>query len=235
MTKGPLAVRFGDWTLTRAQAGTFALLHIEIENIGTATWSDTTRLAYHWLDDRDNPIVWDGERTKLPIVAPGEKITVDGRVRVPIPPGAYRFAPDLVLEHRAWFSQLGGALHSAEIEVFPREGVQRAELPDWVEAGPAWEEHVAAAHAQGYGVVAGSIRWHGGLGRRRPKELDPYEPGSGRITGFAYPLICPSVLGGIKLERLPDIAGLPAFGAPVDEPWVYDGRAVLRAHPSRRR
>ena len=36
-------------------------------------------------------------------------------------------------------------------------------------------------------------------------------------------------MDGVTLERLPDVAGLPAFAAPVAEPWVYDGRIVLRA------
>jgi hypothetical protein len=36
------------------------------------------------------------------------------------------------------------------------------------------------------------------------------------------------VLPGVELQRLEDVAGLPAYAAPRDEPWVYDGRAVLR-------
>ena len=235
MTKGPLAAHWGKWTLGKAHAGTFAFLHAELENAGTATWGGTIFLSYHWLDHRDNPIVWDGDRTPLPVVAPGERIAVEARVRAPIPPGAYRFAPDLVVEHRAWFSELGSGFPSGEVEVLPREGSRRVELPDGVEPAPDWEERVAAAHAEGYGVVAGSIRWQGGLGRPRPKALAAYEPGTGRVAGFSHPLICPSVLGGIELERLPDIAGLPAYTAPAGEPWIYDGRVVLWARPPKRR
>jgi hypothetical protein len=40
------------------------------------------------------------------------------------------------------------------------------------------------------------------------------------------------VLPGIELERLDDVEGLPAYAAPRDEPWVYDGRIVLRARSS---
>jgi hypothetical protein len=36
------------------------------------------------------------------------------------------------------------------------------------------------------------------------------------------------VLPGVALERLEDVEGLPAYAAPRDEPWVYDGRIVLR-------
>jgi hypothetical protein len=234
MTKGPLAVRWGSWTLDTPQAGAVGLARVELENAGTVAWRDSIRLAYHWLDDRDNPIVWDGERTALPMVAPGERVTVEARVRAPIPPGRYRFAFDLVAEHRAWFSALGGETASAEIEVRPRTGDAASEKPAWVEPAHDWAERVAAAHAEGYAVVAGAVAWPGGLGRRRPHALAPYEPGPGRIPGFPHPLLCPSVLDGIELDRLPDVAGLPAFAAPVEEPWVYDGRIVLAAKPSAR-
>jgi hypothetical protein len=48
------------------------------------------------------------------------------------------------------------------------------------------------------------------------------------VPGFSAPLVCPSVAPGVELDRLEDVAGLPAFAAPRDEPWVYDGRIVLR-------
>ena len=47
-----------------------------------------------------------------------------------------------------------------------------------------WHEHVRAAHADGYAVVAGSIDWRGGLLHPRPKALEPYAPGVGRVPGF---------------------------------------------------
>ena len=44
--------------------------------------------SYHWLDERGNPIVWDGLRTPLPhAVAPGERVTLALALRGPIPPG----------------------------------------------------------------------------------------------------------------------------------------------------
>jgi hypothetical protein len=235
MAKGPLAVRFGEWALDDPQAGAVGRARVEVENAGTVVWRDGIRLAYHWLDDRGNPIVWDGERTALPPLAPGERATVDARVRAPVPPGRYRFSLDLVADHRAWFSELGGGDDaSIDVDVLPRSGVARAEWPPWVEPTAEARERIAAAHAEGYTIVAGAIEWIGGFGHRRPRALAPYVPGPGRVPNFAHPLLCPSVLDGYELERLDDVAGLPAFAAPAWDAWIYDGRIVLQADPKRR-
>ena len=235
MTSVPLAVRWGEWKLGEARAGTRSTAQVTLENAGTVAWRDGIVLSYHWLDARGNPIVWDGLRTALPVVEPGGSVSVEAAVLAPIPPGRYGFAFDLVAEDIAWFAELGNDPAGAEVDVGPRPGAHRAALPDWVEPGAEWAERIAAAHAEGFGVVAGSIAWEGSLGRRRPPELAPYEPGPGRIPGFSHPLLCPSVMDGVVLERLPDVAGLPAFGAPLEEPWLYDGRITLRALVRRRR
>jgi hypothetical protein len=235
MATGPLAVRWGDLTLDAPHAGAVGRARVELENAGTVSWRDGIRLAYHWLDERDNPIVWDGERTVLPPLAPGERARVEARVRAPIPPGRYRLALDLVAERRAWFSELGSEMVATTVDVQPRDEARRVDLPDWVEPAPDWEERVAAAHAEGYAVVAGAIEWRGSRLRRRPKALESYLPGSGRIPTFPHPLLCPSLLVGVRLDRLPDVEGLPAYAAPPNEPWLYDGRIVLRADPRQRR
>ena len=120
----------------------------------------------------------------------------------------------------------------ADVVVEPRQGTGTSVLPPNVRESADRNERVQAAHAKGFAVVAGAIGWSGRL-RRHPRELEPYLPGGGRQPGFSHPLICPSVLPGVTLERLPDIAGLPAFAAPPDEPWVYDGRIVLEVTPPR--
>ncbi len=228
MSKGPLAVRWGAPPELATQAGAISVTRVEIENAGSIAWRDGVNIAYHWLDGRDNPIVWDGIRTAAPHLAPGERASVEVRVRGPIPPGPYRLAFDLVAEHRAWFSELGSPHLVQDVQVHERDGDPAADLPEWVDPAPDWHERVRAAHAEGYGVVAGAIEWHT---RRRPHELAPYTPGPGRLPGFDAPLLCPSVLPGIELEPLADVHGLPAYAAPLTEPWVYDGRIVLRVRP----
>jgi hypothetical protein len=231
VSSGPLAVRWGAPPALAPEAGALHHVQVEVENAGAAAWRGGINLAYHWLDLRDHPIHWDGVRTPAPALAPGERATVEVTVRAPIPPGRYRLAFDLVAENRAWFSELGSSMLAEDVEVGPRSGEPQASFPPNVEPGPGWEEHVRAAHRDGYAVVAGSVEWHGGLWHPRPRALAPYEPGAGRVPGFGALLLCPSVLPGIELEPLGEVAGLPAFAAPQDEPWIYDGRAVLRARP----
>jgi hypothetical protein len=228
---GPLAVTWGAPPGLAPQAGAVTRARLELGNAGSIAWRDGINIAYHWLDRRDNPIVWDGIRTAAPPLRPGERTAVEVPVRGPIPPGPYRLAFDLVAENRAWFSELGSSMLPLDLEVAPRRGEPHASFPPGVEPTSAWEEHVRAAHADGYAVVAGSVDWRGGLLHRRPRSLDPYLPGSGRVPGFGAPLLCPSVLDGIELEPLGEVAGLPAFAAPREEPWIYEGRAVLTARP----
>jgi len=231
VSKGPLGIRFGPMATPAPEAGALAQIQVDVENTGSVRWPDGVFLSYHWLDSHDNPIVWDGVRTTPPRLAPGDRATVELGVRGPIPPGRYRLALDAVAENRAWLSELGSEMLRIDVQVESRTGEPSATLPPWVEATPSWVEHTRAAHAEGYAVVAGSIDWESGAMRRRPRALEPYTPGTGRVPGFGAPLLCPSVLPGVELEPLGDVAGLPAFAAPLVEPWTYDGRAVLRARP----
>jgi hypothetical protein len=227
----PLVARFRGWTLDPPRAGALGRARADIENEGAATWGEDVVASYHWLDEQGNAILWDGLRTPLPgPVAPGERIKLDLRVRAPIPPGRYRFALDLVAEHRAWFGELGNETPETMVEVLPRveaahlEDVADVYLPDGWEPVGEWRQRALAAHAEGYAVVAGSLD----PPRRLRRALAAWAPGPGRVPGFSEQLLCPSVLRGTEVERLPDVEGLPAFAPPRDEPWLYDGSLVLR-------
>ncbi len=224
----PLVARWGSWSLAAPRAGSLTTATAHVENVGAATWGADIAASYHWLDERENAIVWDGMRTPLPgPVAPGEQVELEIAVRAPMPPGSYGFALDLVAEHRAWFAELSGEdTPSESVEVLPR--VEATALRDAAtvhaqSTTPEWESRALALHAEGYAVVAGAID----APRRLRKRLAPWTPGPGRVPGFTRPLLCPSVLHGIELEPLPDVEGLPAFRPPADEPWVYDASLVL--------
>ncbi len=224
---GPLAVRWLAHELEQPQAGALARAHLVLENAGTAPWRGL-KLSYHWLDDRGNPIVWDGLRYEVS-AEPGERIERDLDVRGPIPPGRYRLAFDLVDEHRFWLAELGNFTPELELDVAARDATgARSFHPQDAQPDDDWRERVAAAHAEGFAAVGGSLDV-----RRPPAELEPYAPGGGRNPAFAYPLACPSLLP--PLEPNTEVAGLPAWRPEGDEPWVYDARVKLQLRSGRRR
>ena len=224
---GPLAVRWLAYELEQPQAGALTRARVSLENAGTAAWRELN-LSYHWLDDRGNPIVWDGLRHEVS-ATPGERLELELSVRSPIPPGNYRLALDLVDEERFWLAELGNFTPELDVEVVPRDATAaRAFLPPHADLDPEWEERVYVAHTEGYAAVGGSIEM-----RRTPSELEPYAPGGGRNPAFAHPLVLPSLLP--PLEPNTKVAGLPAWRPEGDEPWVYDARIRLRLRSGRRR
>jgi hypothetical protein len=239
---GPLVARWRAFELSPVQAGALQHATAVVDNVGTATWrtrgvKDGLFLAYHWLDERGNPIVWDGMRTPLEhAVAPGETLRQQLALRAPIPPGRYRLAVDLVEEHRFWLAELGNTPFEKEVVVLPRDAAgARAFFPDGAEPASDWHERVHTLHAEGYAAVGGAIEPERGLLRRPLAELAPYAPGGGRYPRFPHPLVCPSLLP--PLEPNDELAGLPAYRPDGAEPWMFDGRIVitLRSRSGRRR
>jgi len=232
---GPLAVHWLEWAVPTVEAGTLTRIEVVLENAGLAGWHDNVNFAYHWLDERGNPIVWDGLRSPLEADA-GSRVELGAGLRGPIPPGRYRLRLDLVSEGRFWFAELGNHTPELEVNVGPRNAsAARAFLGDDAEPAPGWHEHVRALHEEGYAAVGGSVEPARGLLRRPEPALEPYTPGSGRNPAFPHPLVCPSLLP--PLEPNAEVAGLPAWRPEGDEPWLYDGRASirLRSRSDRRR
>lgn len=230
---GPLVVQWHALELPPVEAGAPRMATVEAENAGSAPWrtrgpSEGIFLAYHWLDERGNAIVWDGIRTALErTVEPGASLRQEIAVRGPIPPGRYRLAVDLVEENRFWLAELGNAALERDVEVAPRDASQaRTFFPDGAEPSPDWLERARALHAEGYGAVGGAVESERGLFRRMPPELEPYAAGGGRHPRFPHPLVCPSLLP--PLEPNDEVAGLPAYRPEGDEPSMFDARLVLR-------
>jgi hypothetical protein len=216
------------------------------------------KLSYHWLDDLGNPIVWDGIRTDFPApVEAGQRIRVEFALRAPLPPGRYRLALDLVDEGRCWFAEVGSEALQLAVRVRSRlarrglavrgadpgvlDGQEEPPAPE-EEAGavaylapgcvpaPDWTRRILDAHAEGWGVVGGSVDRPAGLLRRADPALAAWAPGRGRVPRFPHPLLCPSVTCDLALEPV-DVEGLPAVEPPRDEPALFDGRIRVRARP----
>ena len=205
-------------------AGALHEVTVEAENAGSATWRSRGPeaglfLAYHWLDERGNPIVWDGRRTSLErAVEPGAGLTQSIEVRAPIPPGRYRFAVDLVEEHRFWVAELGNEWWEEVVDVQPRDASAARVFGS--EPDDAWRAAAGELHEEGYTAVGGAI-----------DGLKEYAPGGGRHPRFQHPLVCPSLMP--PHEPNCEVDGLPAWRPEEpDEPYMYDGRLALR--PPRR-
>ena len=221
-------VRWRELDLGAVEAGAPLRATIDVENAGSAAWrsrgpQDGIFLAYHWLDERGNAIVWDGERTALErVVEPGEGIRQEMAVRGPIPPGRYRLAIDLVEENKFWLAELGNPTLERDVDVVPRDAAAaRTFFPEGAEPAADWHERARALHEEGFAAVGGAVEI-----RRAPDALRPYAPGGGRHPRFPHPLVCPSLLP--PLEPNDEVAGLPAYRPDGDEPWMFDGRLVLR-------
>jgi len=226
-------VRWRALELAPVEAGASHDATVELENAGTAPWrsrgpDDGIFLSYHWLDERGNPIVWDGERTGLEsVVEPGATIRQRVAIRAPIPPGRYRLAIDLVEETRFWLAELGNDPLERDVDVVPRDASRaRTFFPDGAEPAEDWLERARALHEEGYGAVGGAVETQRGILRRTSPELTPYAPGGGRHPRFPHPLVCPSLLP--PLEPNDEVAGLPAYRPDGDEPWMFDARLVIR-------
>jgi hypothetical protein len=230
---GPLVALWRTLERGPVEAGTLRAVTVEVENAGSAAWRTRSHdeglfLAYHWLDERGNAIVWDGIRTPLVRdVEPGETLRQELALRAPIPPGSYRLAIDLVEERRFWLAELGNPPYEEEVDVEPRDAAgARAYLPDDAEPAADWQARVDALHAEGYAAVGGAVEQPKGLLRRGDPALEPYAPGGGRHPRFAHPLVCPSLLPGLAPNT--EVAGLPAWRPEGDEPFMFDGRLVVR-------
>ena len=218
--------------LAPVEAGARQLATVEADNAGSAPWrtrgpQDGLFLAYHWLDERGNAIVWDGERTPLErTVEPAATLNQAMHVRGPIPPGRYRLALDLVVEQRFWLAELGNEPFERDVDVAPRDASgARTFLADGVEPAPDWAERARTLHEEGYAAVGGAVVVERGLLRRPPAKLEPYAPGGGRHPRFPHPLVCPSLLP--PLEPNDEVAGLPAYRPDGEEPWMFDARLVV--------
>lgn len=257
---GPLAVRWLGHEHASLRAGALTTVRLRLANAGSAIWRSRVLLSCHWLDDRGNPIVWDGPRTPLPgDVRPGEEVDVVAAVRAPQPPGTYRLAFDLLEEFRFWFAEVGSHVLELEVEAQPRiderrlavvvhgeadaqtDGALRAQEEPLVES-----DAVATAH-----LVAGALPapdWSrrildahaegfaavgGSIDGER--DLAAWRSDGGRNPAFTHPLLLPSVLEGVAVS---EHEGLPAYFPERfqnGEPWLYDGRIRLRLRRDRRR
>jgi len=90
---------------------------VTLKNLGQATWpskpDDKNRyavhLSYHWLNKKEEAVVYEGVRTRLPHdLKGGESVTLKAAIQAPENAGNYTLAVTMVQEAVAWFSERGG-------------------------------------------------------------------------------------------------------------------------------
>jgi hypothetical protein len=93
----------------RLAPGQIADVPIVVRNVGSLTWTPAGvapfHVSYHVIRDAaDRSALFDGLRSPLPRVAPGQSARISAAVQAPATPGQYLLAWDLVREGVAWFS-----------------------------------------------------------------------------------------------------------------------------------
>jgi FkbM family methyltransferase len=95
-------------SLPSSICGRFSL-QASIQNDSDRTWSSSetnpVHVAYHWLDEDWNVIVFEGKRTELPTggIRPGAHAEIEVLVHAPPQHGEYRLCLTLVEEGVSWF------------------------------------------------------------------------------------------------------------------------------------
>lgn len=102
---------------------------IRAENTGYARWlafgeegtaKGAVRLGTHLLAQDEEELVWEYGRAELTEdLAPGETLRLDIHLRAPLNPGRYYIEFDMVVEHLAWFEDLGSPIIRHELMVEP--------------------------------------------------------------------------------------------------------------------
>ena len=108
---------------------------IQVTNAGVRTWEPAGdrpfMLSYHVLRPDGTLVAFDGVRTPLPqAVAPGESVPLDGRLRVPVQPGDYVVAWEMLQEGVAWFADRGAEPATMRLEVLAGTAGGTVPAPD---------------------------------------------------------------------------------------------------------
>jgi glycosyltransferase involved in cell wall biosynthesis len=111
-------------SLPQAHAGLPLLMRVAVRNTGAETWphrgAHPMTLSYHWLDNYDRVIDFEGVRAILPApLRPGETAELTLQVEPPPRAGEYVLALDMVEEGLGWFSLQGIAPLKIPIFVAP--------------------------------------------------------------------------------------------------------------------
>lgn len=95
-----------------ANVNTYITIPARIYNRSKLQWREgryPVRVSYHWLDQDQNIVTFDGERTILGDkgIEPGQALKVNINIKMPEQPGKYKLQLTLVREGLMWFESQG--------------------------------------------------------------------------------------------------------------------------------
>ncbi len=82
---------------------------LPVTNASSAAWGPNVNVSYHWFDANGTVVTWDGARSSVAGVGPGQTTTAIVRIVGPALPGTYTLRLDIVQEGVAWFSGKGAS------------------------------------------------------------------------------------------------------------------------------
>jgi cell division septation protein DedD len=107
-------------------AGAQTIVQVGFRNMSDVTWPskpnsknrNAVHFAYHWISEKGDVVVYDGERTVLPQdVKPGDSVALKAIVQAPQRTGKYILEMTLVQEGVAWFPDKGGDRISVPVRI----------------------------------------------------------------------------------------------------------------------
>jgi len=100
---------------------------VTVNNLTPLDWrggrDGAYRLSYHWLDQNDRIVQFEGQRSELPkTLKAGDKAEVQARLYTPVKPGQYWLVWDVVQEDVSWFSLKSATYQRQAVEIQANEG-----------------------------------------------------------------------------------------------------------------
>lgn len=154
-----------------AYFGETKAIPVTITNTGNVPWNEENpvNLAYHVFDPSGAAVVWDGQRTPIGELLPGQSRSVELTYQVPSILGQFTLAIDAVREGVAWFSNVG---------------VPTASLPLNVTSG--FEVGYGATTTPALATIGATVRLDVLIDNYGPRTLEATGPNQARLSYHIY-------------------------------------------------
>lgn len=108
--------------LKEMKRGEIVKAGVTIRNTSSEEWpskgGSPVHFSYHWLDKAGNIVVFDGERTALPMdIEAGESVNIRALIKAPERPGNYILRMTMVQEFVAWFDHRGAKVLNVPVVI----------------------------------------------------------------------------------------------------------------------